>query len=83
MNLDISADFKELGKIPVVNDRLKISVRCFKICTWRSFNVLVGILFGRADLPLLREEMILEISSSVIWVKMMDSWILGGKKKIC
>ena len=74
------ADFEELGKIPVVNDRLKISVGCFEIWTWRSFNILVGMLLGPVDLLLLREEIILEISSLVIWLKMMDSWILGGKK---
>ena len=36
------AGFIELGKIPVVNDRLKISVRCFQILTWKGFIVLVG-----------------------------------------
>ena len=38
------------------------------------------MLLGPVDLLLLREEIILEISSSVIWLNMMDSWILGGKK---
>ena len=32
------------------------------------------------DLLLLREEIILQTSSSVIWLNMIDSWILGGKK---
>ena len=40
----------------------------------------MGMLFGPVDLLLLREEIILEISSSVIWPKMMDSWMLKGKK---
>ena len=71
---------KEWGKIPVVNDRLKISVRCFEIWTWRSFNIFVGMILGPVDLLLLRQEIILEISSSVIWLNMMGSWILGGKK---
>ena len=71
-----------MRKIPVVNDndRLKIWVRCFKIWSWRSFNIFVGMLLGPVDLLLLREEIILEIWSSVIWLNMMDSWILGGKK---
>ena len=38
------------------------------------------MLLEPVDLLLLREEIILEISSSVIWLNMMDSWILGGKK---
>ena len=38
------------------------------------------MLFGPVDLLLLKEEIILEISSSVLGLKMMDSWILGGKK---
>ena len=38
------------------------------------------MLFGPVDLLLLREEIILEISSSVSGLKMMDSWILGGKQ---
>ena len=71
---------KECGKIPVVNGRFKMSVRCFEIWTWRSFNILVGMLLGPVDLLLLREEIILGISSSVIWLNMIDSWILGGKK---
>ena len=40
----------------------------------------MGMLLGPADLLLLREEIILEISSSVIWLNMMYSWILGGNK---
>ena len=47
---------------------------------WKSFNILVGMLFGPVDLLLLREEIILEISSSIIWPKMMDSWMLKDKK---
>ena len=43
-------------------------------------GILVGMLFGPVDLLLLKEEIILEISSSVLGLKMMDSWILGGKK---
>ena len=38
------------------------------------------MLFGPVDLLLLREEIILEISSSIIWPKMMDSWMLKDKK---
>ena len=38
------------------------------------------MLLGPVDLLLLREEIILKISSSVIWHNMMDSWILGSKK---
>ena len=57
-------DFKELGKTPVVNYKLK----------------LVGTLFGPVDLMLLREEIILQISSSVIWLIMMDSWTLDSQK---
>ena len=38
------------------------------------------MLFGPVDLLLLREEIIFEVSSSAIWLKMMESWILGGKK---
>ena len=73
-------DFKQWGKIPEVNDRLKISVRCFEIWPWRSFNIFVGMLSRPIDLLLLREEIILKISSSVIWLNMMDSWTLRGKK---
>ena len=60
--------FKELDKTktPVVNDRLKIKVRCFEISNWRSFNVLVGMLSRPVDLLVLGKEITLKISYSVI-----------------
>lgn len=75
--------FKELDKTKtpvVVNDRLKIKVRCFEISNWRSFNVLVGMLSRPVDLLVLGKEITLKISSSVIWAKMMATRLLGDKK---
>ena len=57
------------GKEPEEKERLNKSASCIEISCFRRIKILFGILKGREALLILREDMILAISSlSVGWI---------------
>ena len=57
------------GKEPEKKERLNKSASCIEISCFRRIKILFGILKGREALLILREDMILAISSlSVGWI---------------
>ena len=73
------AVFGIAGKTPVENDKLQIVARWFDIWSWRMCKSLVGILLGLQDLLLLRNFIILEISSLFVEVIKKESFISDDK----
>ena len=74
------ASFRIVGKTPVENDKLQIVARWFDIWSWRRCKTLVGILLGPQDLLILRDDIILQISSLLVEVILKESLISDDKK---
>ena len=63
--------FRKAEKNPVENNKLQIVAKWFDICSWRCKS-LVGILLGAQDLLVLRDDIILLISSLSVEVFMKE-----------
>ena len=63
--------FRKAEKSPVENNKLQIVAKWFDICSW-SCKTLVGILLGAQDLLVLRDDIILLISSLSVEVFMKE-----------
>ena len=72
--------FKIVGNIPVEKGKLHIIARYLDIRPWTRRKILVGILLGPQGLLILREDIILKISSLFVAVIMKVSLILVDKK---
>ena len=57
------AFFKIVGNIPGEKDKLDIVAKCLHIWYWTRWKISVGILLGPQNLLILKDEIILEISS--------------------
>ena len=74
------AIFKIVGNIPVEKDKLIIVARYLDIWSLTRCKILVGILLGPQDLLLLRNDIILQISSLFVAVITKESLFFADKK---
>ena len=74
------AVFRIAGKAPVENDKLQIVERWFHVWSWGRSKTSVGMLLGPQDSLVLRDDIILKISSLFVEVIMKESLIYDDKK---
>ena len=74
------AVFKIVGNFPLEKDKLHIVARCLDIWSWTRYKILVGILLGLQDLLILKDDIILRVSSLFVAVIMKESLFYVEKK---
>ena len=74
------AVFRIAGKTPVENDKLQIVARWLDIWSCRRCKTLVGMLLGPQDLLVLRDDIILYISS--LFVEVIKESLISDDKII-
>ena len=74
------AVFKIVRNIPVEKDKLYIIARCLDIWSWTRCKILVGVLLGPQALLILRDDIILQISSLFVAVIMKELLFFDDKK---